>query len=197
MNDPQIRKAFHTTFLQEEHKDSTTLIVDELGLEHGKCRADIAVINGHMDGFEIKSDVDSLVRLGRQIDSYNAIFDHSSVIATASHLDEITRMLPGWWGIISVKESNSIFPEFRTIRAPQQNDYIDNTAVAQLLWREEAQEILFTLGLRGEQLRQKRSVLYGYLVEMLGSYELRQIVRGYLKKRRGWRHPEQLKIGDD
>lgn len=197
MNDPQIRKAFHTIFLQEEHKDSKTLVVDELGLEHGTCRADIAVINGHMDGFEIKSDVDSLARLSRQIISYNAIFDHSSVIVTACHLEEATRMVPGWWGIISVKESNSVFSEFTTIRAPHQNKKIDNTAVVQLLWREEAQEILFSLGMRGAQLRQRRSILYGYIVEMLDPRELRQIVRESLKKRRGWRHPEQRKSGDD
>lgn len=196
MNDPQIRKAFHTTFLQKEHEDSATLIMDELGLEHGKCRADIAVINGHMDGFEIKSEVDSLSRLRHQIDSYNAIFDHSSVIVTARHLNEITGMIPGWWGIISVTESNSDFPQFRMIRTPHQNAYIDNNAVAQLLWRKEAQEVLLNLGMRGAQLRQKRSILYGYIVGTLSSYELRHTVREYLKKRRGWRHPEQLLPND-
>ena len=188
MNDPQIRHTFHTTFLRKEHDDSTTLILDELGLEHGKCRADIAVINGHMDGFEIKSDVDSLSRLRHQINSYNAIFDHSSVIVTARHLNEITRMIPEWWGIISVIESNSDVPQFRIIRTPHQNAYIDNYAVAQLLWREEAQEVLFNLGMRGAQLRQKRSILYGYIVGILDSNELRRTVREYLKKRRGWRH---------
>ena len=197
MNDPQIRKAFHTTFLQKEHEDSATLILDELGLEHGKCRADIAVINGHMDGYEIKSDVDSLARLSRQIESYDAIFDLSSVIVTDFHLAEITHMVPEWWGIISAAKSDSVFPQFRMIRTPRQNEYIDDTAVAQLLWRGEAQEVLFSLGMRGAQLRQKRSILYGYIVTMLDTDELRLTVREYLKKRQGWRHPAQPKSSDD
>jgi hypothetical protein len=197
MNDPQIRKAFHTSFLQKEHEDSATLILDELGLEHGKCRADITVINGHMDGFEIKSDVDSLSRLKNQINSYNAIFDRSSVIVTIRHLNEIMRMIPDWWGIISVLESDADIPQFTVIKKPQQNAYIDDSLVAQLLWREEAQEVLFNLGMRGAQIRQKRSILYGYIVGTLSSCELRRTVREYLKKRRGWRHREQLMSGDD
>ena len=197
MNDPQIRQAFHTTFLQKEHSDSATLIMDELGLEHGKCRADIAVINGHMDGFEIKSDVDSLSRLKNQIYSYNAVFDRSSVIVTKRHIYEVAQMIPDWWGIISVLESDTDIPQFKVVKTPQQNPNIDDSLVAQLLWREEAQEVLFNLGMKGPQLRQKRSILYAYIVGMLSSYELRHTVREYLKKRQGWRHLGQPKSGDD
>ena len=197
MNDPQIRQAFHTTFLQKEHEDSATLILDELGLEHGKCRADIAVINGHMEGYEIKSDVDSLSRLKNQINSYDAIFDRSSVIVTIRHVNEAVRTIPDWWGIISVLESENNIPRFSVIKKPQQNKNIDDALVAQLLWREEAQEVLFNLGVRGAQLRQRRSILYAYITEMLSSHELRKTVREYLKKRRGWRHPGQPKSGDD
>jgi hypothetical protein len=68
MNDPLIRKAFHCSFLQKEHAAPTTLVVDELGLEHGKCRADIAVINGHLIGYEIKSGtVQKSLQRGRNI----------------------------------------------------------------------------------------------------------------------------------
>jgi ribosomal protein L39E len=196
MNDPQIRQAFHNTFLQKQHNESTTLILDELGLEHGKCRADIAVINGHMDGFEIKSDVDSLSRLSHQINSYDSIFDYSSVVVTARHLNEVVRTIPDWWGIISVMESNSDVPQFMVIKTPHQNANIDDYLVAQLLWREEAQKVLFNLGMRGAQLRQKRSILYGYIVEMLDSHELRHTVREHLKKRQNWRRPGPLLPND-
>lgn len=197
MNDPQIRQAFHNTILQKEHRESSTLIVDELGLEHGKCRADIAVINGHMDGYEIKSDVDSLSRLKNQIISYNAIFDHSSVIVTKRHIYEVAQMIPVWWGIISVFESGTNIPKFKLFKTPQQNLNVDDSLVVQLLWRQEAQEVLFTLGMKGAQLRQKRSILYGHILELLSSYELRHTVREYLKKRQGWRHLGQPKSGDD
>jgi len=63
MNDAGIRRNLHCKKLRRHHVDPDTLVVDELGLKHGKCRADIAVINGHLMGYEIKSDDDSLRRL--------------------------------------------------------------------------------------------------------------------------------------
>jgi hypothetical protein len=69
--------------------------------------------------------------------------------------------------------------------------------VAQLLWRKEAQEVLYNSGMRGAKVRQKRSILYGYIVELLDTRELRNTVREYLKKRQGWRHLGQPKLSDD
>jgi hypothetical protein len=187
MNDPKIREALHNVFLEEQHREPSTLILDELGLMHGKCRADVAVINGRMEGYEIKSDVDSLLRLKGQIESYDAIFDRSYAVVTPRHLSGVEKSLPNWWGIVAVSESNSGFVTFRTLRIPSQNPNIDDYAVAQLLWREEAQEILSTLGVRGNQLRQKRSLLYSQIVNRLDSDKLHFLVREYLKKRKTWR----------
>ncbi len=63
MNDPEIRRAYHRLRLARHHRDPNTLVVDELGLQHGESRADIAVVNGHLLGVEIKSDVDTLIAL--------------------------------------------------------------------------------------------------------------------------------------
>ncbi|MGD0006408.1 MAG: sce7726 family protein, partial [Anaerolineaceae bacterium] len=163
--------------------------------EHGKCKADIAVINGHLEGFEIKSGADTLSRLSQQIISYNAVFDYSSIVLEERHLSEAIQMVPKWWGIILATENNDEL-QFKTLRPPSENTNINNYAVAQLLWRKEAQEILFNLGIRGTQLRQKRSLLYSYIVEMIDCYELRHIVREYLKKRQYWRHLEQPILND-
>lgn len=197
MNDPQIRKAFHKTFLRKHHCESTTLVVDELGLEHGKCRADIAVINGHLIGYEIKSDVDSLTRLSSQINIYNAVFDNSSLILTERHLEKAIRIIPDWWGVILVTEITNNTVKFKQLKYPNQNTKINNYSVAQLLWREEAQEVLMGLGIKGARLREKRSNLYRYIVEMLDSQYLRFIVREYLKKRQDWRHLSRLPLNGD
>lgn len=190
MNDPLIRKEFHYSFLQKEYGTPNTLIVDELGLEHGKCRADIAVINGYINGYEIKSEKDSLVRLKNQIDKYNAVFDHSSIVLEKRHLNEVMNLAPKWWGIIFAMESENRSICFETIREPSQNLLIDDFAVAQLLWRNEAREILENLGVKGKQLRECRSNLYQYIIDMLDSCTLRSLVREYLKKRQDWRDPE-------
>lgn len=196
MDDYKIRTSFHQKCLRKYHSDSSTLVVDELGLKHGKCRADIAVINSHLIGYEIKSDVDSLRRLNEQIDSYSAVFDRIFAIVAARHISETISMLPEWWGIISASEGPRGAVNFSTIRRPRQNVNVDNYAVTQLLWKKEAQEILANLGIHGKQLQEKRSTLYSYIVGNLDSSELRRTVRKYLMKRTNWRHPALLSAND-
>lgn len=197
MNDQQIRTCFHYKCLRKHHKNSETLVVDELGLQHGKCRADIAVINGHFIGYEIKSDVDSLKRLNDQIESYNSVFDHISAIVAVCHLEEAINIIPDWWGIISVSDGKRGAIHFKTIRRSIQNENVDKYAVAQLLWRNEAREILASLGIQGKMLRERRSSLYTHIIERLNSSQLRQIVKKHLMNRTNWRHPGQLSSNDD
>lgn len=197
MNDQQIRNSFHHKYLHKHHEDSATLVVDELGLQHGKCRADIAVINGHLIGYEIKSDADSLKRLDNQIASYNLVFDYISVIVAVCHLEETTTIVPDWWGIISVAEGKRGAIYFKTVRRSTQNRNVDKYAIAQLLWRNEAQEILASLGVHGKELRGKRSNLYTHIVERLNSSALRMVVKKYLMNRTNWRRRGQLLLSDD
>lgn len=197
MNDPQIREAFHRTVLREHHNSPTTLVVNELGLEHGACRADIAVINGHMIGYEIKSDVDSLKRLSLQVNTYNAVFDRSSVILTKRHLNEVMHIVPNWWGVILAEEISQGDTSFRYLRRPRKNVNTNNYSIAQLLWRDEAQEVLMKLGIRGAQLRKSRAFLYKDIIELLTPSALRRTVREYLKKRQDWRHLSRLPLNGD
>jgi hypothetical protein len=187
MNDPQIRIAFHRTLLQEYHRDPTALVIDELGLEHGRCRADIAVINGYLIGYEIKSDVDSLKRLSLQIEAYSAVFDNASVITTDRHLDEVVDNVPGWWGVLVAKEACSGVIHFEHVRYAHHNTGTNDYSVAQLLWRNEAQDILMKLGVRRSALRKSRALLYRDIIELLQPSDLRRVVAEYLKRRRGWR----------
>jgi hypothetical protein len=189
MNDQQIRTSFHSTWLRKHHNDTKTIVINELGLNHGKNRADIAIINGRLIGYEIKSDLDSLRRLNEQIVSYNAIFDHSYLIVTKRHLKDAEAILPEWWGIILASEGKHGTVYFKCIKKSKINSNVDNYAVAKLLWRNEAQEILSTLGIRGKQIRESRDNLYGYIVTRMNSVKLRKTVRSYLTKRVHWRYP--------
>src|SRR5438093_602201 len=100
MNDALIRERFHKQRLWRFHASPNTLVVDELGLKHGKCRADIAVINGHLAGYEIKSDEDSLDRLEEQVEVYSAVFDRATVVVGTKHVGSIRSVVPRWWGIV-------------------------------------------------------------------------------------------------
>lgn len=190
MNDLEIRQNFHRKRLRRQHTQKDTLVIDELGLNHGKCRADIAVVNGHLIGYEIKSNKDSLRRLEGQIKSYNAVFDKAFLIAGNRHIDSIQNYVPEWWGVIESVRGRRGAINFKIIRKGRTNKNIDLLSIAQLLWRDEATEILKQKKTPPKILRQPRMVLYERLVETLNACELRKTIREYLKKRKNWRCPE-------
>jgi len=197
MNDQLIRQAFHKSYLRKYHISPDTIVIDELGLLHGKCRADIVVINGCMSGFEIKSGKDSLVRLKNQVEIYNSVFDFSTIVLENCHLNEALDLLPEWWGIILVDEKFYDLAHFVSIRDATPSPLNDDFSLAHLLWRNEAIEILEKFGVKGKKLRECRSNLYKYIMEITDSKTLKGIVREYLKKRQGWRDLEPPVQYDD
>ena len=190
MNDVDIRQNFHKKILRRQHAQKDTLVIDELGLNHGKCRADIAVINGHLAAYEIKSNNDSLRRLEEQVKSYNAVFDRISIVVGERYINSIQNYIPEWWGVIVSLRGLRGAVNFDIIREARTNKNIDPISIAQLLWRNEAEEILQQKKLPPQILRQPRAVLYEYLVDTLNICELRKLVREYFKKRKNWRCPE-------
>jgi hypothetical protein len=190
MNDAEIRQNFHRKILRRQHIRNDTLVIDELGLNHGRCRADIAVVNGHLVGYEIKSNSDSLRRLREQVKAYSAIFDRAFIVVGDRHIDKIQNSIPEWWGVIISSRGPKGAINFNMTRRAQMNRSIDPVSVARLLWRNEAIEILHQKKLTPRMLRQPRAVLYKYLAELLNICELRKDIRKYLQKRRNWRCPE-------
>lgn len=189
MNDLEIRQSFHRKRLRRQHFHKDTLVIDELGLNHGKCRADIAVVNGHLIGYEIKSNNDSLRRLENQVESYNAVFDKISVIVGDRHFKSIQSHIPEWWGVIVSIRGPRGAVNFDLIRKAKINKSIDQISIAKLLWRNEVIEILQKNEVPNKILCQPRTVLYEYLVSILNICELRRAVRDYFKKRKNWRCP--------
>jgi hypothetical protein len=189
MNDVEIRQNFHRKILRRQHAHKDTLVIDELGLNHGKCRADIAVVNGRFVGYEIKSNNDSLRRLGEQVKSYSAVFDRVSIIVGNRYIDSIQDYIPDWWGVIVSARGPKGAVNFDLIRKAQTNKNIDPISIAQLLWRNEAAEILMQKQMPSKILRQPRAILYECLVGILNTCELRKFVRDYFKKRKNWRCP--------
>lgn len=196
MNDSQIRSGLHRKLLRRHHAARDTLVVDELGLKHGQGRADIAVINGRLMGYEIKSDDDSLRRLPGQIENYAAVFDRVTVVVEPPHLRDIESIVPCWWGIVAASEGPRGAVHFKTLRRARPNPGVDDYAVAHLLWRNEAEQELEKRGFAQRARRRSRSVLYRDLISVLTSSELRRVVRQCLANRRDWRCPWQPSPGD-
>src|SRR5579859_3482368 len=138
MNDELIRQHFHRQVLQRYQTAADSLVLDELGLCHGKSRADIAVVNGSLTGYEIKSDEDSLERLGEQVKVYGVVFDRAFVITGRKHRDSILSQLPKWWGVIVCEQGRRGGIRFVNWRKAQWNKRVNPIAIAQLLWKTEA-----------------------------------------------------------
>src|SRR5258705_11381859 len=104
MRDQDIRSALHFDILKLPCHDEETLVIDELGLCEGDARIDIAVVNGTLSGYEIKSSADTLQRLPHQVAVYGRLFDQVTLVSSESHIEKAQGMIPPWWGIIAVLE---------------------------------------------------------------------------------------------
>jgi len=191
LSDAAIRSGLRGKRLHRLRLDPGTLIVEELGIDHGNLRADIAVINGRMTGYEIKSDQDSLVRLPSQVAGYSRVFDYAHLVTTRRHLGGAEAILPPWWGIIAVTAGPDGSLRFRTMRRGLPNPRVSAIAVAGLLWRDEVIAALRDLGLRGTQLRGERASLYMSLVRRATTDQVAALVRECLRARVGWRDPSR------
>lgn len=191
-NDKIIRIGLEKN-LKEYYSEYPLRIIPEFGVRHGSARIDIAVINGLIHGYEIKSDRDTLQRLPRQMPIYNSVFDQVTLVVGKNHLYEAVKIVPDWWGIQIAKilnPDNAV--SFSNIREAEANPDQDNVAIARLLWREEALGILEEIG-QADGVRSKpRSAVYERLVEVLDSHVLKTKVREHLCSRINWRSDAQL-----
>lgn len=186
MRDLDIRTALKYRLNIIHRNESDTLIVDELGLCEGDVRVDVAVINGSIIGFEIKSEQDTLERLPHQQETYSKVFDAMTIIANESHLEKIQEMVPEWWEIQQAVTQNGEVC-FEILRPGTPNPEADPAELVKLLWRDEALSILHEQNLDKGLKSKPRRVLWAALAENIPAAELNAIVRRALKDRKGWR----------
>ena len=195
MRDVDIRNVLLQSFQKQYDNDSETRVIEELGLCQGDARVDLAIVNGLIHGYEIKSERDTLSRLSGQQDIYNKVLDCVTVVAGSRHLSKIEKIVPHWWGIIEAKYKNNklIIVE---VRPYKENETVVPTALVQLLWRDEALSILRQRNLHRGVVSKPRRIIWGRLVECLSLGELRYEVRKKIKARQYWR-PVRKQVLDD
>jgi hypothetical protein len=187
LKDVDVRRAVYARLLHHATRCPDTLVIDELGIDHGACRIDIAVINGHIRGLEIKADADTLARLPHQVAAYGDVVDKASLIVARRHLDAALPMIPAWWGVILATRSASGGVVFDRVREERVNRRPNPITLSRLLWRPEVQELLRELGYVERVLRAPREVLYHELAAAMPRRELARRVRETLKRREAWR----------
>ena len=186
MNDAHIRAATKEALLVQHRGDGETVIFEELGVQHGFSRIDLAVVNGELHGFELKSDQDTLARLPEQADTYGRVFDRVTLVVGERHLRRAVEVVPDWWGIrVARVESGKL--HFSDLKFSINNPLLDPISVAMLLWRDEALDLLEEFGGATGMHSKCRAEIYSTLVETVDFNNLRDRVRRCLRQRANWR----------
>jgi hypothetical protein len=147
------------------------------------ARIDVAVVNGSLHGFEIKSDRDTLRRLPAQRDAYNALFDEVTLITGDRHIEKAMAIIPDWWGVWRVSGPAHRI-QIERLHTPSVNPSPDPRLILRLLSRKEIESIVMAHQLCFRANGYYLYELHGMLVDALTAAGLRQSVRCVIKQRR-------------
>lgn len=185
MKDPCIRQLLKSTELSKYISDNSSKVVEEMNIPAAKARIDMAVINGHLHGFEIKSASDTLQRLPNQIEAYTKVFDYLSIVTEEKYHERILKIVPEWIGIHVCSEKKGK-QKIKTVRVATLNTQKEGFYLAKLLWREELISVLSDRKIKFKK-SDRNWLLCEALANNINTPELSDIVRGILKKRTDWK----------
>jgi len=184
LTEAEIRSAVHEAVNGSGSGDR--LLIDEFVIgERG--RIDVALIGDELSGYEIKSDLDTLNRLPRQMDVFGDVFQYCTLVIAPRHLPKARAMLRRGWGLSVVDREGADKLALREVRRPKAMKSVKKLALAELLWRDETLRALDALGLANGCRAKTKDVLWARLADATELDQLRDIVTAALTARQGWR----------
>ena len=171
------------------NSQESNVCVEELGICGGESRIDVAFLDNGIHGYEIKSEVDSLDRLPRQVAMFSRALNFATVVSGKTHLKKLFDVIPDWWGVLSVSKvsDDSSELEFLELRQSKANPSPDLFAVAQFLWRDEALEVLAECGMDKGLRSKPRISLWEQLASDYSHKSLIEVVVEKMSSREHWR----------
>ena len=190
MVDKEIRTALKYSLEKQYSNIANTLIIDELGVGLGQARIDVAVVNGNLHGYELKSDKDSLYRLENQASAYNKVFDKITLISVKKHVFEALKKIPEWWGIKIAESGSRGTIKFHSIRRPKKNIEAESISILELLWKDEAISFLDEIDTMNNFKGKTKKEIYMRIADKASINVIREKVRNVLRSRLDWRSDE-------
>lgn len=184
LNDTKVRALLLNELNKKYANRSDTKVINELGLDFGAARVDVAVVNGIMHGYEIKSDLDTLYRLPRQLKYYNKAFERMTIVVSRKYLEEVKGMIPKWWGIKTISIDQTRLIDIRKGRKVSQQDPL---LIIKLLWKKELEGLIDYLKLPKSLKKMRKKELLQILIEEADFEDIRWYVYNVLKTRESWR----------
>jgi hypothetical protein len=186
MRDIDVRVAVRRYLAAAHVNDPNTRIVEEMGIWAGSVRIDVAVINGELQGIELKSAKDTLERLPSQAAIYSDVFDRVTLVVAQKHLAKASHLVPCWWGLFTAVGHDNERLELHEARQARMNPNIKPLQVARLFWRSEALLVLE----RHQKIRGYKSksadILAQRMADEIEIDVLRSEARVALKARNNW-----------
>lgn len=109
------------------------------------ARMDALLVADRISGFEIKSDVDSLTRLPRQIEAYGAVVERAVLVVGDRHLAAGTAVIPPWWTVWGARwRDNEVI--IREVRRGRLNPNLNPLAITSFMSRDDLSEALRVRG---------------------------------------------------
>jgi len=185
LKDADIRDSLYKS-IESQNSKAVYRIIPEMAICDGLARVDVAVANGRLCGYEIKSDADSLVRLSSQQMYYDRTFDNISIVVGKKFAPYIQEEIPSWWGILIATQKKNGVVTLKKERAAGHNPNVSAEALLDLLWHDEVKELLKASGMKGLSGKNRR-ILRKLACDCLPFEQVREFTRETLKNRDEWR----------
>lgn len=179
-----LRNWVHDKF-ELKHND---ILINELGFWNKdpestvdcSFRADLALANGRLVGFEIKSQKDSLKRWASQMTAYSNVFDEIWLCSHGKHLHRALEITDKHIGVLAVDDSGSI----TVVRYATENTKLNFYDLSGLLWKDELLSFSSLNNIIEIKSRMTKNEIRDVLSERSSLTELKPYVLQKLKERK-------------
>jgi hypothetical protein len=172
-------------------------IFEELHLENGLARIDVATVGSQLTGYEIKSDFDKPARFSNQIHAYNRAFDEIYLVVSSEAALRMVPLVPSWWGLYEGARDGKGRVKLNIVRPADPNPLRDPISVLSILRREELLGFAQQLDEPKRAARARRSALYELLADAFSLEQIARSVATALKARPTTPARETLVLGGD
>lgn len=175
LNETVIKSNFIKHHALKKSPNRTITIFE---LNSANSRADISMINGSSEVFEIKTEYDSLIRLEGQINDYIKLYDYVSMIVPINKSDEVIEVIPDYIGIIGYYLNRLGNVSFKTIRKAELNLNINSKVQLEQLTKVELNKIVNL-----KKFNNSKELTIEYLLNNKTSEEINNIFKKTLKQK--------------
>lgn len=196
ITEAELRRCVHSA-LTVRAEARGARVFQELQIEHGAARVDLALVSDRLEAFELKSDLDTLGRLHNQIHAYNRFFDRITLVTGPVFSDVARSILPGWWGIAIVHRHHDGSLTLVELRESQDNPAQDRLSLAMCLWKDEAKAVVTANSDERPAKRLTKTQLHEWIAANLGVDAIRDSVTRWLLNRPTVTALKQSKPHDD